>query len=158
MTPLQRDILLSQKQRAFSKAVVLVAPEKRQLVVLTAAVSRRSAASASDQCSSCFFLRKRTRTKRRKPTRTQRIPPNAFWPGGNKKKARSNTNNQASSTYLESLERCELQITSPRVSGPPVLRIKKRHQIEATTASRGASVLVIRSFSAERIKLFLVAP
>ena len=30
-----------------------------------------SAASASDQCSSCFFLRKRTRTKRRKPTRTR---------------------------------------------------------------------------------------
>ena len=40
--PLQRDILLSQKQRAFSKAVVLVAPEKRLLVVvLTAAVSSR---------------------------------------------------------------------------------------------------------------------
>ena len=51
--PLQRDILLSQKQRAFSKAVVLVAPEKRLLVVvLTAAVSSRS----SSQCKRPVFV------------------------------------------------------------------------------------------------------
>ena len=84
--------------------VVLVAPEKRLLaVVLTAAVSSRS----SSQCKRPVFvmlLPRRGRGRRgRKPTRTQRILPNAFWPGGNKKKARSNTNNQASSTYLESL-------------------------------------------------------
>ena len=53
MKPLQRDILLSQKQRAFSKAVVLVAPEKRLLVVvLTAAVSSRS----SSQCKRPVFV------------------------------------------------------------------------------------------------------
>ena len=104
--PLQRDILLSQKQRAFSKAVVLVAPEKRLLVVvLTAAVFRVD------------FLAWRQQNERKK-----------------------NTNNQASSTCLESLERCELQITSPRKRATSPSNQKKRHQIEATTASRGASV------------------
>ena len=72
---LQRNILLSQKQRAFSKAVVLVAPEKRLPVVV--------------------LLR---------------------------------------SAHLESLERCELQIISPRVSELPVLRIKRSRQIEASNS------------------------
>ena len=73
-------------------------------------------------------------------------PRNAFWPGGNKKKAR-NTNNQASSTYLESFGTMRIaDHIAPRKRATSPSKSTKGIKIEATTAIRCSSVLLIRSF------------